>query len=120
MIRVAGQTAIGAHRLAWLWVHGDLPPKVDHEDLDKANNKIGNLRVATQSQNQANTPISKRNKSGFKGVHFCRERKIKPWRASVRVMGKLNNVGRFSTAEEAHAAYAVAAKSAFGEFARLA
>ena len=44
-----------AHRLAWLWMTGDWPTEeVDHKDLDKSNNRFGNLREATHSQNNIN------------------------------------------------------------------
>ena len=39
-----------AHRLAWLYVHGEFPEKdIDHRDQDKSNNRICNLRLATSS-----------------------------------------------------------------------
>lgn len=121
MIRVDGASSVGAHRLAWLWTHGELPAKIDHRDLDKANNRIGNLRPATQSQNMANSAKGPRNRSGFKGVHFGRDAsRSKPWRASIRQDWKLKHLGWFATPEEAHAAYVAAAKSVFGEFARAA
>lgn len=121
MIVVDGCSPVGAHRLAWLWVHGFLPKEIDHRNLDRADNRIAEIRVATHSQNHANTPISIRNKCGFKGVHFSADgKRAKRWRAMIRVNGKLSSLGRFSTAEEAHACYVAAAEKAFGEFARAA
>src|SRR5262245_57095359 len=49
-----------AHRLAWLYVHGEWPPEeIDHRDLDKANNRLANLRPASHQQNLYNRPKQK-------------------------------------------------------------
>ena len=44
------------HRLIWIWHHGPIPERlvVDHRDGDPSHNRIGNLRLATDSQNQFN------------------------------------------------------------------
>jgi hypothetical protein len=43
-----------AHRLAWLYVHGEWPGReLDHINCDKSDNRIANLRPATRSQNIA-------------------------------------------------------------------
>jgi hypothetical protein len=110
-----------AHRLAWFWVHGEWPvEEIDHIDRNRSNNRISNLRQATKSQNRANTIAFSNNRSGFKGVHFCRGHLNKPWRALINHQGKRTHLGRFATPEEAHAAYAAAANQMFGEFARVA
>ena len=49
-----------AHRLAWLYVYGELPNSlIDHIDGDKTNNKINNLRLASFEQNAANRHVVK-------------------------------------------------------------
>lgn len=102
------------HRLAWLYVHGSWPPaEVDHINMNKTDNRICNLRSATREQNRHNTTLSKRNTSGFKGVSF--HRKMGKFQACHR----RKSLGYFSTAEEAHKAYARAAIAVAGEFARL-
>lgn len=110
------------HRVAWLWMTGDWPEhQIDHENLDKIDNRWVNLRESTPSQNSMNR--SGRARSGAKGVYFqsnpakCGS---KPWKASIMREGKAHHLGLFETVEEAAAAYQAAAISLHGEFARLA
>jgi len=56
------------HRLIFLWHNGWVPFEIDHIDGNPLNNKIENLRVATHSQNGANTARRADNTSGEKGV----------------------------------------------------
>lgn len=86
---------------------------IDHRDGDQLNNQRYNLRRATRTQNNANQKISARNSSGYKGVHFCVERR--KWVA--RVANK--HLGRFDNIKDAAMAYNNAAKSLWGQFARL-
>lgn len=105
------------HHLAWLYMTGMWAKEdVDHKDLDRANNRWGNLRQASRSQNLANSPKRLKNTSGFKGVSWAkRERK---WMAYIKVNYKHIWLGGFATPEDAHAAYVAAAQERFGEFAR--
>lgn len=106
-----------AHRLAWLHMTGDWPSdKIDHRDLDRSNNRWSNLREATQSQNCANAPLTRRNTSGFKGA--CFDKSNGKFVASVRFQGRHIHLGHFDTAYEAHLAYVAGAHRLFGEFAR--
>lgn len=105
-----------AHRLAWLYVYGEWPDgDLDHEDTDRSNNRIGNLRSATRSQNLANTFPRSNNTSGFKGVTW--NKKNSKWVAAIR-KGKSLHLGCFDEIEHAAAAYRIAAAYIFGEFAR--
>ena len=52
-----------AQRLAWFYVNKTWPDgEIDHEDRDRANNRIDNLRLATKGQNRCNIPAFKNNK----------------------------------------------------------
>lgn len=88
-----------AHRLAWLYVHGSLPAKLDHKNRVKADNRIKNLRPATSSQNAVNKALNPRNTSGYRGVSLCKQ--TNKWRASCALHGKSYRLGRFNTKEEA-------------------
>jgi hypothetical protein len=107
------------HRAVWLWHHGWLPDQIDHADGNAQNNRIENLRPCSNAQNQYNGPIKSHNRSGFKGVVY-RTGYRKPWQARIVVDGRALLIGRYDTAEEAHAAYIAAAIKHAGEFARAA
>jgi hypothetical protein len=104
-------------RIIYLHVHGVLHDEIDHIDLDRTNDRIGNLRVATHSQNCMNKRISPLNTSGYKGVRW--DKKAGRWYAVIQRDGKRHELGRFTSKELAHEAYQKAAKELHGEFARL-
>ena len=104
--------AYEAHRLAWFYVHGVFPHRIDHKDRVRTNNKIENLRPATYSQNMYNTPMRRSNTSGFKGVSFVKGR----WQASCGVNKKNHYLGSYATPEEASAAYEAFSTIHHGEF----
>jgi len=92
-----------AHRLAFLYMEGYLPENyIDHIDRDPSNNSWGNLREASQSCNLKNRKLNSNNLSGVTGVH-CRNKinTHKPWRAHISILGKITQLGRFATKEEA-------------------
>ncbi|MDR4987189.1 AP2 domain-containing protein [Bacillus cereus] len=90
---------------------------VDHINRDRLDNRRENLRIATRSQNTANSIAPSTNKSGYKGVQYRKEQKR--WRAVIRVNGKHISLGQYGTAEEAAQAYNEAAVKYFGEYARI-
>ncbi|WP_313010956.1 HNH endonuclease signature motif containing protein [Brevundimonas sp.] len=105
-----------AHRLAWFYVHGVWPKdQIDHKDRKRANNAIKNLREATGSENMWNSAAQKNNKSGFKGVSWCK--RTKKWIAFLMFNKKNRRLGSFNTKQEAAAAYQGAARVLFGDFA---
>lgn len=115
-IRIEGRLWM-AHQLAWFMTYEIWPEfDVDHEDTNKLNNRICNLREATRSQNCCNQGKRVTNTSGYKGVSPSNGR----WKAQINIDGKRKNLGRFDTSELAAAAYAEAAKIHHGNFARAA
>jgi HNH endonuclease len=109
---------IPAHRLAWMFSHGEWPSTdVDHIDGDRSNNRIANLRLALGCGNAQNSARRKDNKTGFKGVsYFPRNRK---WGAQIQSKGERLFIGLFTSPELAHAAYSAEAIRLHGEFARV-
>lgn len=106
-----------AHRLAWFYMTGAWPAdQIDHIDGDPLNNRWGNLRLATNSENHCNK-LSPLNTSGYKGVRF--EGRWNLWRAEIKRFGKVHWLGYFGSAEAAFAAYCAAAEIHHGEFARV-
>ena len=92
--------------------------QVDHIDGNGLLNTRQNLRLATASQNKCNQKRRCDNRSGIKGVY-----QSKPggsWRAIIGINGKQENLGSFSTKEEAGMAYRKAAERLHGEFKKIA
>ena len=97
-----------AHRLAWLYVYGTWPEgMVDHENRNKSDNRIDNLRLADDSQNAQNTPTRSNNRSGYRGVYW--HARAKKWAAEINAYGCQKYLGLFGTPEDAHTAYLMAA-----------
>lgn len=107
------------HQLAWAYMTGEWSAAdIDHKDGDKLNNKWGNLRQATHSQNHANRKLSRVNTSGLKGVSWDRRRR--KWIAQIGVQGSNIYLGSFASMHDAHSTYVAAAERYFGSFARAA
>lgn len=103
-----------AHRLAWLYVHGEMPIlQIDHVNGDRSDNRIANLRLSTSGQNAQNKCSRPGSTSKYLGVYL--HSGSGKWNAQIRVSGKKKNLGYFKSEEEAAAAYC-AAKSKLHEF----
>jgi hypothetical protein len=87
---------------------------VDHKNHNTLDNRRANLRVATKSQNHANTRKLPGTSSRFKGVYFYK--RTGKWRAKIRVRGKHISLGYFNSEIDAALAYYEAAREHFGEF----
>jgi hypothetical protein len=115
-----GGIARAAHRIIWAIIYGVEPSAlVDHRDSDGTNNRLTNLREATYAQNTMNRRHDRRvaRLGRLKGTKF--HKRDRRWTASIRINTKRVHLGSFGTEEEAHRAYCAAAKTHFGDFARL-
>ncbi len=89
---------------------------IDHIDHDGLNNRRGNLRIATQSQNMANQRTQTRfTTSKYKGVTWAVRQNR--WKAQIQIDKRNNHLGYFTSEIEAATTYDTAAKEAWGEFA---
>jgi hypothetical protein len=105
----------GGGRKRWILLHRLLlnaskGVEVDHRNRDGLDNRRSNLRLATRSQNRANTRAVG-GTSIYKGV----TRAGKAWQAEIAC----KYIGRFPTEGAAARAYDAAAREVFGEFAYL-
>jgi len=104
------------HRVIWMMEHQQHIPEgyeIDHINRDHYDNRPENLRLAMHRQNLVNRelPLSR---SGFRGVRRTQQSRF---RTSIVDNGKRYNLGSFSTALEAAAAYDAAAIQLHGAFA---
>jgi len=91
-----------AHRLAWIFVHGEFPPsgyEIDHINGVRSDNRLCNLRLVTRSQNNMNMTTSVSNKSGHRGVSFRKD--TKRWHARICIENETILLGNFDTKEDA-------------------
>jgi hypothetical protein len=119
MVREDGEkTTIRMHRLVWELVNGPIPEgmDVDHINNDRLDNRIENLRLATRSQNLANTPDRYENQHGYRGVARRRSGK---YRGYVWKDSKQHWTQTVDTPEEAAQLRDELALELHGEFAVL-
>lgn len=103
-----------AHRIVWLLAHREWPAHmIDHINGNPSDNRLSNLRPATDAQNQANRRAKAKSATGLKGVRRFRNR----FQAAINVDGKREFLGSFKEAADAAAAYERAAERIHGEFA---
>ncbi|MDH5572343.1 MAG: HNH endonuclease [Gammaproteobacteria bacterium] len=101
----------GAHRLAFLYVTGEMPKdEVDHINGDGCDNRWVNLRSVSRAENARNQKLSKANKSGVTGV--CWSKNHKSWVAQIKSKKRTRYLGMFKNIFDA----ACARKSAEIEY----
>lgn len=115
VIKIDGRT-YKRGRLVYFLTHGRFPvPCVDHWDKDSLNDRPGNLREATVTQNAWNHRPHKRRIELPMGV------RIIAWsgryQARINCNKKQIHLGAYDTPEEAHAVYLEKRRELFKEFA---
>lgn len=74
------------HRLAWEFLYGDIPEgkQIDHKNGNSLDNRINNLRLVDQSENNLNRTT--KCKSGITGVY--KHSQSKGWYAELTYKGR--------------------------------
>jgi len=108
------ESAFKTQRLIWAWVTGFDPGtlNVDHADGNPANNRWGNLRLATDQENSSN-----RRGKGYR--YLYREGRSKHWYVCFQNKNQKVSGGYYSTEKEAAAAAAELKKACLGRWNRL-
>lgn len=116
LVSLQFNTRYYGHRLAWIMMHGAIPDGawIDHINGDKLDNRIANLRICTHLENMHN-----RKATAGRILPTGVAKQGSRYRATIRAAKRLLHLGYFSTSGEAQYAYAMAARSKFGRFARL-
>lgn len=109
------RTQYREHTLAWFFLKRVWPKdQIDHVNGIKDDNREWNLREATNSQNQMNSPIYKTSTTGFKGV----SKKGNKFQSQIGINGKNYYLGLYDSLEEAVEVRKRKEEEVFGEFMR--
>ena len=98
-----------SHRVIWAMLKREDPLElqIDHINGNSLDNRITNLRKATNKQNACN-------QKGAKG--YCFDKHKKKWKAVIALNGKRKFLGNFDTEHQAREAYLRAKEKLHGEF----
>lgn len=102
------------HRLIFMYFNGYFPEQVDHINNIKTDNRIENLRAATQSENQFNRPCTVKNKLNHKNIRFY----LGKYQVQINENKKRHYLGRYATLEEAIKVADKKRKELHGDFRR--
>ena len=94
-----------AHNPEWDIEDSDCNNVVDHINNNSLDNRIENLRVVTQQQNQWN--------KNAKGYYW--DKNAKKWHARIKINGEEKYLGLFDNEEDAHISY-LNAKEVYHKF----
>lgn len=104
------------HRVVFALAYGRWPTlHVDHVNGDKSDNRLCNLREASNAENMRAIPAKRTSKTGVSGVSFNEAKGA--WRAEIRVNYRRLHLGYFGRLDDAVAARRAAEATYFGAFA---
>lgn len=87
---------------------------IDHINRNPFDNRKDNLRFVLHFQNMYNQKLCSKNKSGYKGVFYCKTEK--KWKVSITVNKVRHNLGTFTDKQDAINARLDAEKSFIKKF----
>jgi len=90
------------HRIVYFMHTGKWPPRLDHINQDKTDDRFENLREASLVLNAQNCNKSW-GKVPYRGVYYRKDRAA--FHTTIRINGKQHYIGLYTTAEEASEAY---------------
>lgn len=105
---------VALHRCVFLYHHSYLPEAIDHADGDRMNNRIENLREATQQQNCLNRVKHSNGKNAYKNVYL--DKRFNKWLVQVNVNGKRKFFGSYDDIELADLVATEARNTYHGNF----
>lgn len=110
-------TEYAVHHLVWFYEKGEWPEDkdVDHINMNRSDNLICNLRLASRSQNMLNTKAHKDSSTGVKGIV---KRENGKYSVRITVNGKYKCFGCYDSLEFAELVAEEARARYHGEYAR--
>jgi hypothetical protein len=104
------------HHLVYLMFNGEYPKQIDHVNTVRDDNRIENLRLATNSENQWNKGLNANNTTGYKNIKWVQ--RLHKYVVAIAVNAKSKHVGVYVTLQDAIEAAANARNKMHGTFAR--
>lgn len=104
-LKIDGKSRL-AHQIIWLMFNDKLPEQLDHINRIRTDNRIENLRPATNMTNQHNAGIRKDNTSGYTGITF--KKSTGQWNVRIQTAGERYNIGTYDDLTNAIDAHNIA------------
>lgn len=95
-IKIDGKLYL-CHRLAWVYMYGDIPENIDHINHIRDDNRIVNIRNVSKLENNRNQSIMPTNTSGVTGVSW--HKTLNKWRCFINVNNKQVHLGVYDDFE---------------------